>query len=108
MFLKPILSPPKIASVTLDLKSSLIDFFSHDFQEGYGIGDDEYSLAIDGCRQLMWHNAQSESQMSEFEHCWKPGDYIGNFFTFYFQEFWIGLIWFDLLNVGFLLTQTSL
>jgi len=50
-------------------------FLNH---EGYGIGDDEYSLAIDGCRQLMWHNAQSESQMSEFEHCWKPGDYIGS------------------------------
>jgi len=49
-------------------------FLNH---EGYGIGDDEYSLAIDGCRQLMWHNAQSESQ-SEFDHCWKPGDYIGS------------------------------
>ena len=46
-------------------------------QEGYGIGDDEYSLAIDGCRKLMWHNAQSEAQ-SEFEHCWKPGDIIGS------------------------------
>merc|ERR1719273_160422 len=49
-------------------------FLNH---EGYGIGDDEYSLAIDGCRQLMWHKAQSESQ-NEFEHCWKPGDIIGS------------------------------
>ena len=31
-------------------------------QEGYGIGDDEYSMAFDGCRQLMWHHAMSESQ----------------------------------------------
>ena len=31
-------------------------------QEGYGIGDDEYSIAFDGCRQLMWHHAMSESQ----------------------------------------------
>ena len=25
----------------------------------------------------MWHNAQSETQR-EFDHCWKPGDYIGS------------------------------
>ena len=25
----------------------------------------------------MWHNAQSENQR-EFDHCWKPGDYIGS------------------------------
>ena len=30
--------------------------------EGYGIGDDEFSLAYDGCRQLVWHNANCESQ----------------------------------------------
>ena len=43
------------------------------FQEGYGIGDDEFSLAFDGCRQLMWHNALSESQMADVE-CWQPGN----------------------------------
>lgn len=31
-------------------------FLSH---EGYGIGDDKFSLAFDGCRRLIWHNAQS-------------------------------------------------
>lgn len=31
-------------------------FLSH---EGYGIGDDKFSLAFDGCRRLVWHNAQS-------------------------------------------------
>ena len=39
-------------------------------QEGYGIGDDEYSLAYDGCRQLIWHNAHSEPHL---QPCWKPG-----------------------------------
>lgn len=28
-------------------------------QEGYGIGDDQYSIAFDGCRRLIWHNAKS-------------------------------------------------
>lgn len=48
-------------------------FLNHD---GHGIGDDKCSVAIDGCRQLLWYNAQSESQ-SEFERCWRPGDIIG-------------------------------
>lgn len=39
-------------------------------QEGYGIGDDEYSLAYDGCRQLIWYNAASSSHKHP---CWKPG-----------------------------------
>ncbi|KRX92564.1 RING finger and SPRY domain-containing protein 1 [Trichinella pseudospiralis] len=29
--------------------------------EGYGIGDDEFSVSYDGCRQLIWHNANSVS-----------------------------------------------
>ena len=37
-------------------------FFQIRKQEGYGIGDDEHSIAFDGCRQLMWHHAMSESQ----------------------------------------------
>ncbi|XP_076030600.1 RING finger and SPRY domain-containing protein 1-like isoform X2 [Oratosquilla oratoria] len=47
-------------------------FLNH---EGYGIGDDEYSLAYDGCRQLIWHNAQSESHSHP---CWEPGDILGS------------------------------
>lgn len=39
-------------------------------QEGYGIGDDEYSLAYDGCRQLIWCNASSFPQKQK---AWKPG-----------------------------------
>ena len=33
-------------------------FLNHD---GYGIGDDAHSVAFDGCRQLVWHHASSES-----------------------------------------------
>ncbi|XP_066996878.2 RING finger and SPRY domain-containing protein 1 [Anabrus simplex] len=46
-------------------------FLNH---EGYGIGDDEYSLAYDGCRKLIWHNARNETQNI---HCWQPGDVLG-------------------------------
>lgn len=27
--------------------------------DGYGIGDDKHSIAFDGCRLLIWHNAKS-------------------------------------------------
>ncbi|KAE8608171.1 hypothetical protein XENTR_v10011418 [Xenopus tropicalis] len=33
-------------------------FLNH---EGYGIGDDEYSCAYDGCRQLIWYNAKRDT-----------------------------------------------
>lgn len=49
-------------------------FLNH---EGYGIGDDEYSLAYDGCRQLMWYNAACEAQ--EQLPRWKEGDVVGCF-----------------------------
>lgn len=39
-------------------------------QEGYGIGDDEYSCAYDGCRQLIWYNARSKPHLHP---CWKEG-----------------------------------
>ncbi|OAD52697.1 RING finger and SPRY domain-containing protein 1 [Eufriesea mexicana] len=43
--------------------------------EGYGIGDDEYSLAYDGCRRLIWYNAKSEKYHDR--PCWKAGDILG-------------------------------
>lgn len=46
-------------------------FLNHD---GYGIGDDEFSIAYDGCRQLIWHNALSERHL---HRCWRPGDILG-------------------------------
>lgn len=46
-------------------------FMNH---EGYGIGDDEYSISYDGCRQLIWFNASSHPH----EHpSWKSGDVLG-------------------------------
>lgn len=47
-------------------------FLNH---EGYGIGDDEVSVAYDGCRQLFWHNAQSQSHTHP---SWQPGDVLGS------------------------------
>lgn len=46
-------------------------FLNHD---GCGIGDDEFSMAYDGCRQLIWYQAQSETHTHP---CWKPGDILG-------------------------------
>ncbi|CAH1973169.1 unnamed protein product [Acanthoscelides obtectus] len=47
------------------------NFLNH---EGYGIGDDRYSLAYDGCRRLIWYNAKSDSQ--ELPR-WQAGDMLG-------------------------------
>jgi len=49
-------------------------FLNH---EGYGIGDDEFSQAFDGCRQLMWYNASCECH-KELPR-WKEGDIVGCF-----------------------------
>lgn len=45
------------------------------YQEGYGIGDDQFSLSFDGCRRLIWHNARSEKFYTI--PCWKAGDVLG-------------------------------
>ncbi|KAL7297681.1 hypothetical protein TKK_0009347 [Trichogramma kaykai] len=47
-------------------------FLNH---EGYGIGDDQFSLAFDGCRRLIWHNARSERVFNI--PCWREGDILG-------------------------------
>lgn len=47
------------------------NFLSH---EGYGIGDDAYSISFDGCRKLIWHNARS---MPHDLHIWKGGSVLG-------------------------------
>lgn len=49
------------------------NFLNH---EGYGIGDDKFSLAYDGCRRLIWYNARSEPQVLPR---WQPGDTLGCF-----------------------------
>ncbi|KAG5900674.1 hypothetical protein JTB14_005939 [Gonioctena quinquepunctata] len=47
------------------------NFLNH---EGYGIGDDRYSLAYDGCRKLIWYNAKSDPQNLPK---WESGDILG-------------------------------
>ncbi|KFB46398.1 hypothetical protein ZHAS_00014394 [Anopheles sinensis] len=47
------------------------NFLSH---EGYGIGDDAYSIAFDGCRKLIWHKARS---MQHNLHIWTGGSVLG-------------------------------
>ncbi|CAD5122097.1 DgyrCDS10547 [Dimorphilus gyrociliatus] len=42
--------------------------------EGYGIGDDEYSISYDGCRQLIWYRAVAENHL---QPAWRPGDVLG-------------------------------
>ncbi|KAH1010252.1 RING finger and SPRY domain-containing protein 1 [Dendroctonus ponderosae] len=47
------------------------NFLNH---EGYGIGDDRFSLSYDGCRRLIWYNAKSDPQKLPR---WQPGDTLG-------------------------------
>lgn len=48
-------------------------FLSND---GYGIGDDAFSVSFDGCRKLVWHNAKS---MPINLPTWKAGSTCGCF-----------------------------
>jgi RING finger and SPRY domain-containing protein 1 len=48
-------------------------FLSND---GYGIGDDAFSVSFDGCRKLIWHNAKS---MPIKLPTWKSGSVCGCF-----------------------------
>lgn len=50
------------------------DFLNH---EGYGIGDDRYSFAFDGCRQLLWTDAGCLPRKQSCK-CWQPGDIVGS------------------------------
>lgn len=43
-------------------------------QEGYGIGDDIYSISFDGCRRLIWYNAKS---MAHSLPAWQSGSVLG-------------------------------
>ncbi|CAH0716467.1 unnamed protein product, partial [Brenthis ino] len=43
--------------------------------EGYGIGDDLYSLSYDGCRKLVWYNAKPTPVANV--PAWRPGDILG-------------------------------
>lgn len=46
-------------------------FLNH---EGYGVGDDDQSIAYDGCRSLIWYDTKSlRTNLPR----WQPGDIIG-------------------------------
>lgn len=60
---------PGVMQIGWATKSS--NFLNH---EGYGIGDDRYSLSYDGCRRLIWYNAKSDPQILPR---WQPGDILG-------------------------------
>ncbi|XP_013184944.1 RING finger and SPRY domain-containing protein 1 [Amyelois transitella] len=47
-------------------------FLNH---EGYGIGDDLFSLSYDGCRKLVWYKARPTSVADV--PAWSPGDVLG-------------------------------
>uniref|UniRef100_A0A914XQS2 B30.2/SPRY domain-containing protein n=1 Tax=Plectus sambesii TaxID=2011161 RepID=A0A914XQS2_9BILA len=68
-FYEALIVTPGVMQIGWATKDS--KFFNH---EGYGIGDDEFSVAYDGCRQLVWHNASSEQHSHE---SWQPGDILG-------------------------------
>ncbi len=55
-------------------------------QEGYGIGDDEFSFSYDGCRQLLWYKARSRQHHHPM---WKAGKQA---WTFIFERARIFLI----------------
>eukprot|EP01147_Barroeca_monosierra_P007473 gene7473-549_t len=56
-------------------------------EEGHGIGDDEHSLAIDGCRQLIWHNQETVATPLK----WKPGDIVGCFVNLITNSAWFSV-----------------
>lgn len=61
------------------------NFLNH---EGYGIGDDKYSLAYDGCRKLIWYNAKSEPQHLPR---WQAGDILGCLLDIENQLIWFSV-----------------
>ncbi|CAH1389559.1 unnamed protein product [Nezara viridula] len=68
-FYEVLLLTPGVMQIGWALKHS--KFLNH---EGYGIGDDEYSVAYDGCRELVWFAARSQEVGGGR---WKAGDIVG-------------------------------
>lgn len=59
----------------VSLKGANVYMFRLKIQEGYGIGDDLYSLSYDGCRRLIWYRARPFT-LKEIPE-WQPGDILG-------------------------------
>uniref|UniRef100_A0A915PR00 RING finger and SPRY domain-containing protein 1 n=1 Tax=Setaria digitata TaxID=48799 RepID=A0A915PR00_9BILA len=68
-FYEALILTPGVMQIGFATKQSR--FSNH---EGYGIGDDDCSIAYDGCRQLVWYNA--DFIKIEHDH-WKAGDILG-------------------------------
>ncbi|KAJ1523563.1 hypothetical protein ONE63_001411 [Megalurothrips usitatus] len=77
-FYETLIITPGVMQIGWATKDS--SFLNH---EGYGIGDDEYSLAYDGCRRLVWYKAHSQKQNRDV---WKPGDILGSLLDMDKQE----------------------
>ncbi|CAF0739405.1 unnamed protein product [Rotaria sordida] len=76
-------------------------FMNH---EGYGIGDDQYSIAYDGCRNLIWFGAKS---IRHSNPSWKPGDIVGCLIDFDRREVIFSLNGRSLAPLRKLFTSTS-
>lgn len=68
-YYETLLITPGVMQIGFATKQSR--FLNHD---GFGIGDDDQSIAYDGCRQLLWQSARSvRTQLPR----WKEGDVVG-------------------------------
>lgn len=77
-FFEVLIVTPGVMQIGYATKRS--SFLSH---EGYGIGDDIYSISFDGCRRLVWYNAKS---MGYGLPTWKSGSILGCFLNIEAQE----------------------
>ncbi|CAK1588254.1 unnamed protein product [Parnassius mnemosyne] len=69
-YYEAIIITPGVMQIGWATKNS--HFLNH---EGYGIGDDLFSLSYDGCRRLMWYKAKP-TPMNDIP-AWQPGDVLG-------------------------------
>ncbi|EGD75725.1 hypothetical protein PTSG_07841 [Salpingoeca rosetta] len=64
-----------------------VDGCQYQTEEGRGIGDDEYSLAVDGSRQLVWFNqAPAHTNIK-----WRPGDVLGCYLDLVHHRAWFSV-----------------
>jgi hypothetical protein len=73
-FLNHVKSKKAIIYINLKIIYSFMPNRFKFLKQGCGIGDDQYSVAFDGCRQLVWYNGLHQT----VKHPpWKEGDVIG-------------------------------
>ncbi|CAG4929895.1 unnamed protein product [Parnassius apollo] len=69
-YYESIIITPGVMQIGWATKNS--HFLNH---EGYGIGDDLFSLSYDGCRRLVWYKAKP-TPITDIP-AWQPGDVLG-------------------------------